>query len=92
MGLQNLFGDLGLESSLQKIAHHMQVIAGNIGKMYPDTSGNMRVAVQNGTVTTVTTVGTVSNVGAVGGYNAQYDQYSQMQSNANGNRSRITVS
>ena len=89
MGLQNLFGDLGLESSLQKIAHHMQVIASNIGKMYPDTSGNMRVAVQNGTLNTVQTV---SNIGAVGGYNMQYDQYSQMQSNVTGIRSRITVS
>ena len=89
MGLQNLFGDLGLESSLQKIAHHMQVIAGNIGKMYPDTNGNMRVAVQSGTVNTVQTV---SNIASVGGYNMQYDQYSQMQANANGNRSRITVS
>jgi hypothetical protein len=85
--LKNVFGEIGLEKTLQKIGYYLASIANNIAKMYPDTSGRMRVNVETGTVA----VSTLSNVAAVGGYNAQYDQYSLMQGNANGIRAQIKV-
>lgn len=89
MALQNLFGDLGLESTLQKIAVYLAEIANNLGRTYPDTNGNLRTVVSSGTVTTVSTVTSQSQMS---GYSTAYDQYCQMQIGANAIRSQISVS
>lgn len=86
MALNNLFGDLGLDGTLQKMAVSLTQIAQNIGKWYPNSSGQMPVVVANGTISTVT------NLQTVGGINMQYDQYCQMQAAANGVRAQITTS
>lgn len=92
MALQNLFGKLGLESTLNTIAYFLQQIATNIGKMYPDTSGRMRVNVETGTLASVTTVTTLGNQTMQSGYQTNYDQYAQIQMCANSIRSQIKVS
>lgn len=98
MALKNLFGDLGLDSTLQKMAQYLQQIASNIARVYPDPSGSLRVIPTGGTVTAVTTVTTVStvsnvnNISGVGGFQTNYDQYSAMQGNADCIRSRVTTS
>lgn len=86
MALSNLFGQLGLDGTLQKIAQYLEQISSTMGRTYPDTSGRMQVNVITGTIATV------SNVGSIGTYNAQYDQYCQMMGNASYIRSRITTS
>lgn len=82
--LKNVFGDIGLEKTLQKIGYYLASIANNIAKMYPDTLGRMRVNVETGAIA-------VTNLSSTGGFNAQYDQYSLMQANANGIRAQIKV-
>lgn len=82
--LKNVFGEIGLEKTLQKIGYHLAAIASTISKLYPDTAGRMRVNIETGTVT-------VGNVASVGGYGAQYDQYSLIQGNANAIRAQIKV-
>lgn len=90
MALKNLFGEIGLESTLQKIAVYLAEIAQNIGRMYPDTSGRMRVNIETGTLTTVTTL---TNASQIGGVNASYDQYCQMQMTVNSSiRNQISIS
>lgn len=83
MALTNPFGALGLEETLARAVLYLEQIAGTMGRTYPDTNGNMRVAVQNGTI---------SALSAVGGYNANYDQYCQMLAGADMIRSRIVTS
>ena len=92
MALQNLFGNLGLDQTLQLIAVYLEQLAQSQTRMYPDTTGAMRTVINSGTVTTVTTVSTVTNQAQQGGINTQYDQYSQIQQCADVIRSRITVS
>lgn len=86
MALQNLFGDLGLDATLQKIAQFLQAISNNLGKMYPDTSGRMRVNVETGTLATLT------NQTQQSGFATSYDQYAQVQMCASAIRSQIKVS
>jgi hypothetical protein len=88
MSLKNVFGDIGLEKTLQKIAFYLGAISNNIAKMYPDTSGRTRVNVETGALSSV---GTLSNISATGGYNAQYDQYAQIQSTITPIRAQIKV-
>jgi hypothetical protein len=92
MALRNLFGDLGLDATLQKISQYLQIIASTSGSTYPDTAGRMRVNIESGTLPTVSTVGTVNNVAAVGGFSSTGDQYYQALNGANYIRSRITTS
>jgi hypothetical protein len=94
MALVNVFGKLGLDGTMQKIAQYLQQIAANIGRMYPDTSGRMRVNVEAGTINTVTSVTsmtTLNNQQQQSGYFTNYDQYAQLQMCANGIRSQIKV-
>lgn len=91
MALVNLFGEMGLEKTLQKIAVYLQQIAGNIGRMYPDTSGRMRVNVEAGVINTVTTVSTLTNQSQQSGIFTNYDQYAQVQMCAQGIRNQIKV-
>jgi hypothetical protein len=98
MALQNLLGDIALDSNLQKIAEYLEVIASTIGRTYPDSNGRLQVNVAAGTLPTVTTVTTVSTVSTVtnatqqSGYSTAYDQYCQMMTNASYIRRRITTS
>lgn len=92
MALKNLFGDIGLEGTLQKIAQYLQQIAANIGRMYPDTSGRMRVNVETGALSSVATVTTLSNQTMQSGYQTSYDQYAQLQMTASAVRNQIVVS
>lgn len=89
MALQNLFGDLALEETLQLIAIYLEQIATAQTRVYPDTTGSMRVAVTSGTVTTVSTV---SSVAQMSGYGTNYDQYAQLQTCAEAVRNKIVVS
>jgi hypothetical protein len=90
--LHNIFGELGLDGTLQKISHYLGEISNNIGKWYPNTSGQMPVTVASGTVTTVTTVTTMTNQSQMSGYSTAYDQYCQMLAGAAAIRSQITTS
>ena len=85
MALQNLFGNLGLDATLQKIAQFLQAISNNLGRMYPDTSGRMRVNIETGTLTTLT------NQTQQSGFSTSYDQYAQVQMCASAIRSQIKV-
>lgn len=76
MAIQNLFGELALETKqddqievLEEIEHAIQAIASTRG-----IAGDLRVTivgggvtVSSGTVTTVTTVGTVTGITNIGG-------------------------
>lgn len=94
MALANLFDDLGLDGTLQKMAVALTEIAQNIGKWYPNSSGQMPVTVTGtlSTVSTVSTVSAVTSVSQMSGYSTAYDQYCQIQIPANGVRSQITTS
>ena len=83
MALSNLFGEVTNDNTVQRLIIALEAMANNMSRMYPDTSGNTRVAVQNGTL---------SGLNAIGGYNAQYDQYSAIQSNYSAIRDRIITS
>lgn len=89
MQLQNLFGALGLDSTLLKIANYLEQIASTMGRTYPDTSGRMQVNVITGALTSVTTLTSQTQQS---GYSTAYDQYAQMYSCAQGVRSKITTS
>lgn len=89
MALINAFGDIGLEKTLQKIAQFLQQIASNLGRMYPDPSGRMRVNVEAGALSSV---GTLTNQTQQSGYYTNYDQYAQIQMTAQGVRAQIKVS
>jgi hypothetical protein len=89
MAIRNLFGELGLEETLQSVVHYLKSLAGSIGQVYPDTAGRIRVNVETGTLSTVTTV---TNINGQSGYSTAYDQYCQMMTNASYIRSRITTS
>lgn len=93
--LRNAFGKVSTESTLEYVKLLLSQLVSNLGKWYPNSSGQMPVTVASGvinTVTTVTTVSTVSNMGAIGGYNANYDQYMQMLNGASIIRNRIETS
>lgn len=69
MAIQNLFGELALETKqddqievLEEIEHAIQAIASTRG-----IAGDLRVTIVGGTVTTVTTVTTVAGITNVGG-------------------------
>lgn len=88
MALQNLFGDIGLDATLQKISQYLEQIASTLGRTYPDSGGNMRTVISSGTVTTVSSI---TNSVSVGSFSASYDQYGQMMIGAEAIRSKITV-
>ena len=65
MAIQNLFGDLALETKqddqievLEEIEHAIQAIASTIG-----IAGDLRVTIVSGNVTTVGTVTGITNIG-----------------------------
>lgn len=92
MALHNMFGSLGLEATLQKIAQLLQHISSNLGRMYPDVAGRMRVNVEAGALSSVATVTTLGNQTMQSGFQTSYDQYAQIQMCATAIRSQITVS
>ena len=92
MALINPFGKMGLEETLQKIAYFLQQMSNNISRMYPDTSGRMRVNVEVATLPTVTYLPTLGNQTMQSGFQTSYDQYAQLQMCASAIRSQIKVS
>lgn len=86
MALVNPFGALGLEGTLQKIALFLQQLAGTLSRMYPDSSGRMRVSIDAGTLPTLT------NQAQQSGYSTAYDQHAQMVMQAQVVRNQIKVS
>lgn len=88
MALQNAFGNLGLDETLQRIAIYLEQLASTVGRAYPDTTGRLPVNIA-GSVSTVTTL---SNQNQQSGYSTAYDQYAQIQMCATAIRSNIVVS
>ena len=89
MALRNLLGGIGLEETLQKIAQGIQQLSSSLGRVYPDTGGNLRTSVSGGALSSVGTITTITQMNSI---STAYDQYAAMQTNAECVRSKIRVS
>jgi hypothetical protein len=75
MGLMNVFGDIGLDSSLNEIKRLLVAIVKPLSQVTGSGSNRLSIDVNAvtgtvGTVTTVTTVATVTNQTNIGGVSA----------------------